>query len=502
VPITVKPYKAEIRTIDLPKDTNAWHGAIANIVTETLGGITPSEMKVQFKKMQQESLSAVGSAGVVIEGKQINFPLIVVGGKMFPLDIAVDQDGNRFPWHPFFISLIPSDSFEVVNKRACGLFSSERLQAGFIKAIVKMPKPAGFKEALKEAMSDSSTMVGLIKNGAKDVILKMLVRPEINKVTKSVTIKNASSVPNISPVPSKVYGPSCVATNKGIKRAIGFSIVGNDKKNIVLSNDGCVCYNDELISSRINSFKMACDSPAGYGAFYGIHKRRYMSTEPMNVLGSGGGSYSCMDNAGNSVRIKIGSELKKDGDTITIPSKWKFIKIKDVMSFSNDINYGENSVELRQNGMSYYLGGNKIAVGRDNAVAELSKIYSNAQDIIKSAAKHGSVLVPKIPKPQNKQVKFNPLVDDFIKIASMVPNQYSAAAILDIGLPIRESINQMRKHIGIYQLAAAALANDTLLARLTGNQAEAEMSAAMSSVCDAGMTAVDILRLASSEQTQ
>ena len=169
------------------------------------------------------------------------------------------------------------------------------------------------------------------------------------------------------------------------------------------------------------------------------------------------------------------------------------------MSFSNDINYGENSVELRQNGMSYYLGGNKIAVGRDNAVAELSKIYSNAQDIIKSAAKHGSVLVPKIPKPQNKQVKFNPLVDDFIKIASMVPNQYSAAAILDIGLPIRESINQMRKHIGIYQLAAAALANDTLLARLTGNQAEAEMSAAMSSVCDAGMTAVDILRLASSE---
>lgn len=496
--ITSRPYKMLERNIELPKEPSAWPSAITNILSGQLSGITPTETNVQFKKIDEASLTAIGSASVVVDGRKINFPVIIVGGKMFPLDIAMDDAKNMFPWHPFFVSIINTDSLSVISKKGQGLHGSERAQKRFIRKIINMKKPSGFKDVLKNACQDPAVLSGLVRNSGKEVIAKMLGRGEIKSIRKSFVAKDAEIVPGVRLEPSAIHGPACIITTDGVKRATGFDVLG-EAGSLTLTDDGLLSYSQEIPNKRVNGVKMACDKPSGYGIFYGVQAKRYMSTPPLNVMGKSGGAVYCMDNIGNNVTIKVAGEASKDGNTYYIGSKWKFAKINGVTQPSDRVKLAFDSATVSRNGMSYYLDGKKVGVGKEAATQALSTYYGNARDIIKAASKYGIAYVPKVAGPVTKEVRCKPLVNDFAKIASMVPSQYSAAALLDVALPIRESIMQMRQHIHTYQIAASALASDTMMARLTGNPDESSLSAAMTSLCDAGMVAVNVVRSAIAE---
>jgi hypothetical protein len=491
--MTITPYKSVDRSITMPNEIASWPAFITNILTEQLGGNLPSSINVQFKKISEESLTAIGSAGISVNGAAVSFPVIIVAGKMYPLDVAVDGSGNRFPWHPFFVSLIPSDQLSVISKKGCDLFTNQRAQTKFVRKIIKLLKPEGFREILKAGCQDSRIIAGLIRNNGKDVIDKMLERNSVKRVIQKTVINNSRIIPELNKEAGDVCGPAYVITSDGVKTAVGFNII-DSSQSIVLTSDRHVLYSQKLISEKCDAVKLASDAPSGHGIFYGVYKRKYYSTPPLTVVCKSGNDYHCMNNLGNSIIVKCGSDIKRANNVYFIPDAWKFSNIRDSLQPGDHIKIAFDASKIEKRGLAYYIDGERMATGRSAAVEYISDFYKNAEEIIKFASEYGAVYINKMLQPRSIPIRCSPLIDDFVKIASIVPNQYSAAAILDIGLPINESVSQLKKHIMVYQAAAAALANDVLFSRLVGNEVEADLTIAMHTLCDAGMKAVGILR--------
>jgi len=497
----VKPYRAQESQIELPKDTNMWAPVITNILMNQFQGMMPQGVSLTFKKLDQERLTAIGTASISINGVDVHFPIIVVGGKMFPLDIAIDAQGNRFPWHPLFISLIPTDQLSTISKRGNDLFASKRLRRKFVHDIVYLKKPAGFKDVLKEACEDPRIMAGLVRNRGKDAMNKMLTRPEVRTVTRKYLIKNATIIPELSKLAGGLSGQTYVLTTDGVKRAVGFNDISG-RGRFAVTTDGYIIYEDRAIRSKAEGVKLASDNPAGYGVFYSGTGTNAKAVSPLNVIATMPNGYSCMDNIGNMVLVKrsSGNEASVSGDTITIGKDWKFVAIKDVAQPADRPEYPSGFCRIEKLGMAYLHDGVKFAMGRQEAEQYLSRFYKNADGIIEKIAVAGAVYVDGMRRGEDIPVSCEPLNRDFAKIASIVPSQYSAAALLDVALPIRESVEQMKQHLSIYQTAASALANDVLFSRLSGNPAESDLSVAMYTLCDAALQIVGMLRKAYTEQ--
>ena len=431
-----KPYTQDQSLLTMPADFAEWPQYVTQLITEMVPETDLSGLSVQFPKMDKETRTAIGAAVLKINQETIRIPIIIVMGDMYPLDIAFVLEGSKptaVPWHPVFVRIINSSRTYLTNKSA---FDP-------IDFIMNTEHADGLHEFVKKAMdNDIRIKAGFYSDDNKKAFIdKFLDVQEVNMI-KINEIKKASFLPNVMSSPAKISGGATILTTDGPRNTYTFDTVISpfgEYSPITVSDKKEGFSGDEFLGVMKENAVPPKSHPNGRGVFWGTYKDKIACSPIVKIEGKVASQFVVKDllNRNFVVDIKNGSDVNITNDTMYIPG-WHFAKINEYLKPQRQIKLASDGNHLRRKGSVYYINEKEIGVGKEAAVKYLKHFYSNSKELVKAASQYFDIVINDSEEGKVLNVSFDkdnqPI--SAVKLASMLPSPFSAAAVLGTVTPI------------------------------------------------------------------